>query len=179
MAKVPFSKFGAKINTEVCEYTFINSKGEEIKYEIIKYLPFVDKLTVIGDIINQSIDDKGYYNPMRVKIYTVLEIVYNYTNLSFTDKMKEDPFKLYDTIMSTDIFKNILEAIGDSEWKEIQENVQKTIDNIYKYKNSAMGILEMITADYSNLNLDAQNIQAALGDPNNLTLLKDVMTKLG
>ena len=179
MAKVPFSKFGAKINIEVCEYTFINSKGEEIKYEINKYLPFVDKLTVIGDIINQSIDDNGYYNPMRVKIYTVLEVVYNYTNLSFTDKMKEDPFKLYDSIMSTDIFNNILETIGDSEWKEIQENVQKTIDNIYKYKNSAMGILEMITTDYSNLNLDAQNIQAALGDPNNLTLLKDVMTKLG
>ena len=119
MAKVPFSKFGAKINTETCEYVFVNSKGEEIKYEIIKYLPFVDKLTVISDIINQSIDDKGYYNPMRVKIYTVLEIVYNYTNLSFTDKMKEDPFKLYDSIMSTNIFNNILEAIGDSEWKEI------------------------------------------------------------
>jgi hypothetical protein len=29
------------------------------------------------------------------------------------------------------------------------------------------------------LNLDAQNIQKALGDPENLTLLKDVMTKLG
>jgi hypothetical protein len=42
-----------------------------------------------------------------------------------------------------------------------------------------MGILEMITSDYSELNLNAQNIQRALGDPDNLTLLKDVMTKLG
>jgi hypothetical protein len=42
-----------------------------------------------------------------------------------------------------------------------------------------MGVLETVSTDYSNLNLDAQNIQRALGDSENLTLLKDVITKLG
>ena len=42
-----------------------------------------------------------------------------------------------------------------------------------------MGILENISADYSNLNLDATEIQNKLADPNNMALLKDVLAKLG
>ena len=54
-----------------------------------------------------------------------------------------------------------------------------TIENIYKYKNSAMGILTAISEDYDALNTDATNIQAILADPENLSLLKSVITNLG
>jgi hypothetical protein len=33
-----------------------------------------------------------------------LEIIYNYTNLSFTEKMKEDPFKLYDILINNNLY---------------------------------------------------------------------------
>lgn len=52
-------------------------------------------------------------------------------------------------------------------------------NNIVAYRNSAMGIMERITTDYSNLNFDASTIQKELADPNNMTLLKDILTKLG
>ena len=67
------------------------------------------------------------------------------------------------------------------ENRDGMEYVVKNImeDYIYEFKNSAMGILETVSTDYNDLNLDAQNIQKALGNPENLTLLKDVMTKLG
>ena len=42
-----------------------------------------------------------------------------------------------------------------------------------------MGILDTISADYSNLDLDATKIQKKLADPNALALLKDVMANLG
>jgi hypothetical protein len=42
-----------------------------------------------------------------------------------------------------------------------------------------MGILETVSQDYSGLELDAQNIQKSLADPNNMALLKDILTKLG
>jgi hypothetical protein len=113
---------------------------------------------MISKIINQSVDDNGFYNPMRIKIFTVLEVVYAYTNLSFTVKQKEDPFKLYDLLIGTGIFKDIVNYIYEDDWKEIQETIITTIDNIYKYKNSAMGIMEMISSDYSNLDLNASEI---------------------
>lgn len=179
MAKVPFSKLQASVNGSDCTCSYYNKAGEEIKYEVKHYLPLVEKLDLISRIINQSVDDNGFYNPMRVKLYMTLEVVYTYTNLSFTEKMKEDPFKLYDILINTGIFTDIVNAIRESDWKEIQENVWSTIKNIYDYKNSVMGILDGVSADYSNLQLDASEIQAKLASGDNLSLLKDILTKLG
>lgn len=173
MAKLPFSKLGLKVDNEV---TIIEYNEQNI--EVRHYLPFMTKVEMISKIINSSVDDNNFYNPMRVKLYMYLETVSYYTNLTFTPKQLEDPFKIYDLLESSGLFTKIIETIGD-EWQEIQENTWAVIKNIYEYKNSAMGILEMVTDDYSGLNLDAQNIQNALSDPQNLTLLKDVMTKLG
>ena len=179
MAKVPFSKLQAKVNGGATRQFYYNLAGEEIYYEVKHYIPVQEKLELVSRIINNSVDDNGFYNPMRVKLYMVLEITYAYTNLSFTEKMKEDPFKLYDILISTGIFTDIIDVIREKDWTEIQENVWATINNIYSYKNSVMGILENISADYSNLNLDATEIQSKLADPNNMALLKDVLAKLG
>lgn len=178
MAKVPFSKLQAKVNNQTTTVVCYNLANEEVCYEVRQYLSFAEKLDLVSKIINQSIDDNGFYNPMRVKFNMVLEVVYAYTNLSFTDKMKEDPFKLYDIFISTGIFDKVIEVI-ENDWDEIQKSVWSSIDNIYKYRNSVMGILENVVADYNNLNLDATEIQAKLADPENMALLKDVLAKLG
>lgn len=173
MAKLPFSKLGIKMvnDVQIVEW-------EDYSFEVIQYLPFTKKLEMISNIVNLSIDDNGYYNPMRVKFFTTLETLYAYTNLTFTEKMKEDAFKLYDIVVSSGLFDAVVNALPEKEWKDIQENVQLTITNIYTYRNSAMGILETISTDYSNLDLDATNIQSKLSDPDNLALLKDVITKM-
>ena len=179
MAKVPFSKLQAKVDGGATSIFYYNLAGEEVYYEVKHYLPFKEKLELVSNIVNKSIDDNGFYNPMRVKFNMVLEIVYAYTNLSFTEKMKEDPFKLYDILVSTGIFTDIIDVIREKDWKEIQENVWSTINNIYQYNNSVMGILDTLKADYNNLDFDATEIQAKLADPENMALLKNVLAKLG
>ncbi len=174
MAKIPFSKLGLKVNNEV-----VTIPWGEYEIEVRKYLPIEEKITLISDILNLSVDENNYYNPLRVKVFLTLESIYAYTNLSFTEKQKENYLKLYDIFISSGLFSKMIECIPEDEWNDFVKTVRDTIANIYEYKNSAMGILEMVTEDYNGLNLDAQNIQAALSDPNNLTLLKDVMTKLG
>lgn len=179
MAKVPFSKLQASINSDVTSTFHCNKAGDKIYYEVKHYLPFSEKLELVERIVNQSIDDNGFYNPMRVKLFMTLEVVYAYTNLSFTDKMKEDSFKLFDILVSTGIFDSVIEVIREGDWKEIQEDVWSIIKNIYDYRNSVMGILDTVSKDYSNLNLDATEIQKKIGDPDNMKLLKDVLSKLG
>ena len=179
MAKVPFSKLDVKINGSDCINTYYNSKGEEVQYEVKQYLPLREKIDLVQKVINQSVDDNGFYNPMRVKFNMVLEVVYAYTNLSFTEKMKEDPFKLYDILVSTGIFTDIVNVIREKDWEEIQDNVWTTIKNIYNYRNSMMGVLEAVSTDYSDLNLDATEIKEKLSDTQNLELLRDVLAKLG
>ena len=178
MAKVPFSKLQANINNETVSLSHRNKNGEEVFYEVKKYLPIEDKLELVTKILNQSIDDNGFYNPMRVELFMVIETVFAYSNLSFTEKMKEDLFKLYDIFISTNIFSNIIAEIP-GEWKEIEKSTWSVVDNIYNYKNSIMGVLEAVTSDYSNLKLDASEITKELQDPNTIPLLKDIMTKLG
>ena len=179
MAKVPFSKLEAKVCDLVCDIFYKNTKGEEIHFEVKYYLPVEEKMEMISKIINQSLDDNGFYNPMRVKIFTVLEMVYTYTNLSFTAKQKENPLKLYDSLVSTGIFQEIISHISEEDWKGIQETIISVIENIYKYKNSIFGILESVSQDYSNLSLDAESIQTNLADPNNMEFLRSVLNKLG
>ena len=179
MAKVPFSKLQAKVDGGVTQNFYCNLAGEEVYFEVKHYLPLMEKLELVSRIINNSVDDNGFYNPMRVKLYMTLEVVYAYTNLSFTEKMKEDPFKFYDILVSTGIFTDIINVIRENDWKEIQENTWSTIKNIYDYKNSVMGILEAVSIDYNGLNLDASEIQKKLADPENMELLKSVLTKLG
>ena len=179
MAKVPFTKLQASVDGCETGNSYENKNGDSITYYVKHYLPVKDKLEMISNIINQSLDGNGFYNPLRVKMFTALEIVYAYTNLSFTDKMKEDPFKLYDLLVSTGIFDEVVAAIAENDWNEIQDSVWSTIDNIYAYKNSALGILDTMSTDYNNLDLDATEIQKKISDPENLELLKAIMTKLG
>ena len=174
MAKVSFTTLGLKAKQEIKTFNF-NEQVIEVK----QYLPVNEKLTLISNVINQSIDKNNFNNPLQVKVFTLLEIVYNYTNINFTDKQKEDSAKLYDMLYSSGFIAEVLDNIPNKEYDEIIEYTNKSIKAHYDYKNSVMGILENISADYSNLNLDATEIQKKIGDPENMALLKDVLTKLG
>lgn len=176
MAKIAYSKLG--LNKMVNKEPVIIDFNEQ-QIEVIQYLPIEKKLELISDIINKSIDDNTYWNPCRIEIFMTIEIVLAYTNLTITEKQKEDIFKLYDQFVASGFADKVIENIPVLEYRFIHNSVTKTIKNIYKQKNSALGILESISTDYSNLNLDASEIQSKLADPDNMELLKAVLTKLG
>ena len=173
MAKIPFSKLGVKVETDAAHLPW-----GDYSIEVNKYLPMGEKTEMISKIINQSSDNNGYYNPLKVKVYLTLEVLYRYTNLSFTDKQKENELKLYDMVISSGLFDKVIALIPEAEWQELQNVTWDTISNIYEYKNSAMGILETINSDYKNLSLDVENIQNAVSDAD-MEFLKNVLDKMG
>lgn len=174
MAKISFTKLGLKKNTNLMTLNW-NDQIIEIK----AYLPIEEKIAIIERIVNQSLDDNNFANPMRVDINILLEIIFAYTNISFTDKQKEDRLALYDLLVGSEFWTQFLTVLPNEEYMSIYNGVWDTINEIYKYRDSVLGIIEAVNQDYSNLNLDAENIQKNLADPNNLSLLKDVVTKLG
>jgi hypothetical protein len=82
-------------------------------------------------------------------------------------------------LFSAGLDKEILNAVPVDEYNFIKSTVQSVIEGVYKYRTSALGIMENITADYSALDFDATEIQQKIGDPNNLELLRSILTKLG
>ena len=174
MAKVSLTKLGLKVNQDVKIVDF-NEQDIEVK----QYLPVNEKLELISNVINLSHDDNNFANPVKVSIFTTLEIMYAYTNINFTDKQKEDPAKLYDMLISSGLVKKIVSMIPEEEYHEILCGVSDSISAVYTYSNSELGILDTISSDYSNLNFDATEIQKKLADPDNMALLKGVLAKLG
>lgn len=176
MAKIAFTKLGLTKAAESATKTVeINGQSIEVK----QYLPINDKLDLIANVLNQSADDNNFANPIKLDVFTSLEIVFAYTNISFTEKQKEDLVKLYDLLESNGIFNVIIAEIPKAEYTSIVDGVVECANAVYTYRNSVMGILDTITQDYDTLNFDVNSLRDKLSSAENLTLLKDIMTKLG
>lgn len=177
MAKISYNKLGiTKDELNKVQTVEYNDQTIEVK----QYLPIAEKSELITRILNNSVDENtGYYNLLKLDMNLGLEIVYAYSNISFTEKQKEDPMKLYDMLNASKVLNLIIGLVPDGEFYYLNKTTHEMANNIVAYRNSVMGIMEAISADYSNLDLDATDIQKKLNDPDNMALLKDVLTKLG
>ena len=173
MAKLAFSKLGLKMNNQV-----VNINYNEQIIEVKQYISVNDKLKLITDVINNTVDEHSFCNPVKVKVYTSIGIIENYTNITFTDKQKEDIVKLYDLLQSNGLFDKILEAIPDEELNDLLNSTWDSVDAIYTYRNSVMGILDNVSADYDNVNVDVNKTIEQIKNLDH-SLLSEVMTKLG
>ena len=114
MSKVPFSKLGLSKNTDIKNFEY-NGYNIEVK----QYLPMNDKATLVAQILSYVLnnDENRFANPLQIEVFTVLTIIEKYTNINFTEKQKEDPAKLYDLIINSDLWKNILNNLNKEERK--------------------------------------------------------------
>lgn len=174
MAKIAFSKLKLVKKDDIKTITI-----NDIEIEVKQYLPVSEKIDIVTNVLNNSQSENNFANPIHVEVYSNLEIIYAYTNLNFTDKQKETPDKLYDLLEQNGVINAVIEAIPQLEYELLIDWIKETIESYYTYRNSALGILDQISTDYSNLKYDATEIQEKIADPNNLTLLKDIVTKLG
>lgn len=175
MAKIGFSKLSLKRNDSIKE---IELNGQKI--EIKQFLPTGDKLDLISRVVNLSTDDNAFYNPCKVEIFEIIETIIAYTNINVTDKQFEDVLKLYDLFVSSGFKDAIYEAIPKEEIDYINKSIFATITEIYRYRDSALGIMQSVAEDFKNTDLDARKIINTLQEnPEGMELLKDVVTKVG
>lgn len=169
MAKITFTKLGLVKNTDV--------KTVEWKDQIIEvkqYLPIQEKLSLIAAVVNQSQDENNFVNDAKVKLFTVLEIMYYYTNISFTDKQKEDPVKLYDLLVGSKFIDKIYAAMPENEVDQIFNLVYSTAEHFYKYRNSVYGILDAVKNDYDLSNLDLKGFIEQIKGSGELGLIQEI-----
>ena len=174
MAKVAFSKLGLK-KTEEIEVIEWN----EQKIEVKQYLPIEDKLDMIANIINQSADYNGYYNPARIYIFTILEMIDYYTNISLTKKQKADVFKTFDLFVNSGLSAAIFDKINPYEYNQIKSWVHELINSIYVYKNSVVGIMDTIKEDFNLMDLDTEKLVERLGNKENIEFINELLNKMG
>ena len=176
MAKFPYTKLNAKINQEVVH---INVEGSEAGIEVRQYLPVDEKLGLIGRVIELAHDTNNFSNPLKTKVYYTLEMISAYTNITFTEKQKEAPNKLYDALVSSGWVDTIFNSIPTNEQGIVWNGLKDTVKAYYDYRNSAYGIMEAMSQDYSGLEFDINKLTEGLQNGENIEFLKEVMNKLG
>lgn len=145
-----------------------------------QYLPIQEKLELISRVIVQAHEpESNYNNPIKTDALIALEVIFAYTDLVFTDKQKEDLPKLYDLLHCNGIDSVIIDAIGTNEYDEVKYGVYRSIDAIYAYQNSVLGILDNVKNNQEALDFDIVELQQKLANSENLDTVKEVLSKLG
>lgn len=141
MAKVSYANLKLKVNKEVKTFNFMK---QEI--EVLQYLPIEDKRDLIS-IVCQNAEENGIYNALLVDTYFHLYLVYLYTNISFTDKQKDNEMKLYDALKSNGFFEEFLGAMNEDEYNELYNYIEETMEMNLEFKNTAGAVLQTIIQD--------------------------------
>ena len=150
----------------------------DTKVVVKQYLPVNNKLELITNVLAESISNGyNFKNPLQIDVFFAIEVIKFYTNIEFDEEMTLD--NVYDCLTTSGIYQAVFNAIPADEWNFLKHSVYAQMDEYYKYKNSAIGIMESIVNDYSKLDIDASKVQKELADPQNLSLLKDIVKKLG
>lgn len=139
--KVSYANMKLKTNTTVNTFEFCGQK-----IEVLKYLPAADKYDLLMITLQKSLEG-NIYNEFKLNLFFELNLVYMYTNISFTEKQREDEFKLYDTLRSNGFFELFYEALDDKEYEELFDQIAELKTTMEKSKSSIAGIISNIIED--------------------------------
>ena len=112
--KVSYANMKLKVNTDVNTFDF---RGQII--EVLKYLPARDKYDLLMITLQKAQNADGTYNDFLLNLYFELNLVYMYTNISFTEKQREDEFKIYNNLKSNGFFELFYQALDENEYNEL------------------------------------------------------------
>lgn len=157
---VSYASMKLKVNSAVKEVELDNG----IKIEVLNYLPIDEKYNLI-EITLQKAYENGIYNPLKLDMYFALNLVYLYSNISFTDKQREDENKLYDVLQSNGVLDKIIDAIDDEEYNYLYTLLVETEEKRNEYGKSLIGIIDAMS---STISRDGQKLNEIVNqfDPN-------------
>lgn len=166
MAKTTYASMKLKVNTrpKTIEY-----EGHNI--EVLQYLPIEDKYDLVMITLQKCYED-GIYNPVKRDMYFNLYLVYMYSDITFTEKQKEDETKLYDTLESNGLINAILAKIPESEYNLLFGYIEELISSKSYYNTSASALISSIIRDLPKNAQDAVNILNQF-DPNKFKMVQE------
>lgn len=126
--------------------TYKTFEFNDVTVKVRQYITASEKADLV-DITIQKSEIDGLYHPILLIAYTALNIVYLYTDISFTEKQREDELKLYDALYSTGVLDKIIELIPKDELQTVQDCIEIRRHELTKNNGSISGALRTLAAD--------------------------------
>lgn len=174
MSKVNFNKLGLKLQTYEKEWQF----SDTVILTVKTYLPIVEKSDLIMFVVNNAADDNGCFSPVRTEVYFSLGLAKWYAGINFTDKQINEGSKTYDILESNEFFSDLRAHIGEEEYDCIESLLEETLNDISRFNNSFVGMMNAVSGDADNLSAQASDIMTKLQNKEGLetlSLIKDTV----
>lgn len=141
----------------------------EVKYETIGegVVAFYNKIgyeeifDMIQEVINRAIDDRPFVSAPLFEIVKQMVFIEHFTNIDMS-WLESDAFGVkdfyenYDILSGHGVIKMAYEFCDKEQYDFYDRTLRDTVTNIMKYRNSAVGIVDMITSRAKNLNKETE-----------------------
>lgn len=128
--------------------TFKTITWREKEIKISDYLPIDKKIMLIQSAIKESKID-GIIHPLLLKQNYELELIFNYTDIIFSEKDLSDLSSLYDSLTCCGLMNEIIKNINGKEIILLKEMLNDTKNAYSKYISSAAGMLDILLESLS------------------------------
>ena len=140
-------------------------KGELIYVK--QYLSLEEKMDIIQNVVNICAFDKLFINAPQVKVVQEVEMIKAYTNIEFSEESLNDVYTLYDNLVLSGLIEMLFVEglIPFEEQGFIIGNIFNTLEETFKYNNSAQGIIRNIIASGNENMLNIEDLVEKVKDP--------------
>jgi hypothetical protein len=152
MSKITYSSLKLKTNEDIKTFKF-----EDKEIEVKQYITMKDAIDLV-EITLQKSKEGRIYNPLKVDMYYHLHLIYLMTNISFTDKQRENEDKLYDALLSNGIVDNMVANLPQSIYEGLLNKIEEKIDIELKYNTTAAAIISNIIEELPQKSQEAVDI---------------------
>jgi len=171
--KVALNSFGT-----LPQPTSKDFKINNITFKCYTTKPYVEILSAIQWIIVLTTTDNGFISYPNLRICEEILLVHLYTNINVSRIEKAgitqgELYEIYDFLTHHGILPIIRGVISPEQLSFYHDTLYKTIESINTYRNSAAGMVELITSRSEDQSLKFEEIFADLQDPEKMgTMVK-------
>lgn len=155
---VPISAIGEVAHEEPIYMTF-----GEATIEIRRSISYVEILDMVQFVINYAVTDQPILSGALSQMLKDFAIVKFYTNLDISigkdTATVEGIYDEYDVLMSYRVIDEVKEKISQRQKEFFFNTVNKTLDSVMRYQNSARGVLDSVAETAGK---DSDAIQSAM-----------------
>lgn len=140
----------------------------EATIELRHRISYEEILNMMQWCIDMIVGEKPFMSAPLTRIVKDFAILNAYTNLdlgvSHAYNEMSDIYAEYDVIQAFDVMPNVLEKIDHQQVEFFEKTLDKTLESILAYRNSAKGIVDALTADAE---ADSDKMEKAMALLNN------------
>lgn len=174
---IKFEDLGLHLNDNVVDIEWRNGE-ENIIISVRQYLPVEEKTELIQYVIGAALDDRtGCFSPLRLEIYFSLGVCSKYTDIEI--EQLADTGTTYDLLDSSGLMSRIMGNIPKEELNFMRELVMETANDIARYNNSAVGIIQSMNNSAGDLDNQLSEILKNIHDDDAVKLLEHFKDMVG